>query len=154
MKTFNLSQEQIEKVANIANEMISGYFEKQNIANYNRMSKSKKLVIFKKMKLVLFGEMVKQGNCIGIRPWDYSYIVETVGHMGAVDVEQERIRSNELLLAYEGYPEISKEDEIALLKKLCSHNGYFADKFRKHFEQMKSNIENDFDIMLGIELED
>ena len=153
MKSYNLSQEQIEKVANIVNEMISGYYEKQNTCGYNRMSKAKKVVVFKKLKLVLFGELVQTGNCLGIRPWDYSWVLDTVSHMGAVDVEQERIRSNELLLAYEGYPEISKEDEIALLKKLCSHNGYFADKFRKHFEQMANNIKNDMDIMLGIELD-
>ena len=153
MKSYNLSQEQIEKVANIANEMITGYYEKQNICNYNRMSKAKKLVVFKKLKLVLFGELVQTGNCFGIRPWDYSWVLDSISHMGATDVEQERVKSNEQLLAYEGYYEISKEDEIDLLYKLCSHNGYFGEKFRAHFEQMKENILNDFDIMMGIELD-
>lgn len=153
MKSYNLSQEQIEKVTNIANEMISGYYEKKNTCGYNRMSKAKKLVVFKKLKLVLFSELVQTGNCLGIRPWDYLWVLDTVSHMSPEDVEEERIRSNKQLLPYEGYPEISKQEEIDLLYKLCATNGYFADKFRAHFEQMANNIKNDMDIMLGIELD-
>ena len=153
MKTYNLSQEQIEKVANIANEMITGYYEKQNTCNYNRMSKLRKELVFKKLKLVLFGELINNGNCVAVRPWDYLWVLDTIGHMNPDNVMFEISRTNEQLLPYEGYPEISKEDEIALLRKLCASNGYFADKFRSHFEQMANNIKNDVDIMLGIELD-
>lgn len=153
MKTYNLSQEQIEKVANIANEMISDYYEKRNISGYNRMSKAKKLIVFKKLKLVLFDELVKSGNCVAVRPWEYTWILDTISSMRPEDVEEERLRSNKQLLPYEGYPEISKQDEIDLLYKLCATNGYFAEKFRDYFEQMSNNIKNDMDIMFGIKFD-
>ena len=47
---------------------------------------------------------------------------------------------------------ITKEHEIELLKELCKSDSYFAEAFGKHFEQMKSNILNDFPILHQINL--
>ena len=49
------------------------------------------------------------------------------------------------------YPEMSKEEEIRLLKELCSHDTYFGMSYRKHLKQMIWNIQSDVPVDMSID---
>ena len=84
--------------------------------------------------------------------WVKNTIIEIASYTKPMR-KQHHADLDKLLYDY-GYGDhsITKEQEIELLKELCKSDSYFAEAFGKHFEQMKSNILNDFPILRQINL--
>ena len=84
--------------------------------------------------------------------WVKNTIMEIASYTKPM-LKQHHADLDKLLYDY-GYGDhsITKEHEIELLKELCKSDSYFAEAFGKHFEQMKSNILNDFPILHQINL--
>ena len=84
--------------------------------------------------------------------WVKNTIIEIASYTKPM-LKQHHADLDKLLYDY-GYGDhsITKEHEIELLKELCKSDSYFAEAFGKHFEQMKSNILNDFPILHQINL--
>lgn len=84
--------------------------------------------------------------------WVKNTIMEIASYTKPM-LKQHHADLDKLLYDY-GYGDhsITKEHEIELLKELCKSDSYFAEAFGKHFEQMKSNILNDFPILTQINL--
>lgn len=84
--------------------------------------------------------------------WVKNSIIEIASYTKPM-LKQHHADLDKLLYDY-GYGDhsITKEHEIELLKELCKSDSYFAEAFGKHFEQMKSNILNDFPILHQINL--
>ena len=84
--------------------------------------------------------------------WVKNTLIEIASYTKPM-LKQHHADLDKLLYDY-GYGDhsITKEHEIELLKELCKSDSYFAEAFGKHFEQMKSNILNDFPILHQINL--
>ena len=84
--------------------------------------------------------------------WVKNTIIEIASYTKPM-LKQHHADLDKLLYDY-GYGDhsITKEHEIELLKELCKSDSYFAEAFGKHFEQMKSNILNDFPILHRIDI--
>lgn len=116
---------------------------------YNSLSGIKKHYLHKQIKLKLYVHSDK--NMIAF--FDSHIMKNTLSYIKGYSLEEvknEHKNIDKKLYKYEGYPTISKEDEISLLEKLCLSDSYFADEFRDKFEQMKNNILNDLPIMFNI----
>lgn len=160
MKTYNFSREFQELVTETAAKIRNQIMNSDTGRKYrfDKLSFPKRHLAYLKIKNFLYRKHVvfpyfdvkDQENY----PWDYLFAFDAVTHLSAKEIKEEEARINKELYQYEGYPEITKDEEIALLEKLCSTNSYFAEAFRSHFVQMKENIQNDMPILLNIELDE
>lgn len=106
-----------------------------------------RLDLFRKNVIVYY-----QNNDRMSYDWVKNVIIEIASYTKPL-LKQHHIDIDKLLYDY-GYGDhsITKEHEIELLEELCKSDSYFAEAFGKHFEQMKSNILNDFPILHQINL--
>lgn len=109
---------------------------------YNGLSLHKRMLLYKKLDILARKEICATTDMI-------AYEIQVIKLMQQSEVVTENQRCMEQIQHMtEEYPDMSKEEEIDLLKKLCYSNSYFAMEFRDKFEQMKQNINNDLPILL------
>ena len=149
MKTYNFTSAQRENIEETVNEVFE-YYRRNDVHYFSKLSLPKMELFQLKVKLIEYQNEVNQKNST---MYEYTWVVDTIRNLkNYSEVKEETERVKKELLPYEGYPDMDKETEIALLEKLCASNSYFADTFREHFETMKNNILNDLPITLGIEI--
>lgn len=130
--------------------------EIHELSSWSTIAKQLDKVLNDESRLDLFRKNVivyYQNNDRMSYEWVKNAIIEIASYTKSL-LKQYHTDLDKLLYDY-GYGDhsITKEHEIELLKKLCKSDSYFAEAFGKHFEQMKSNILNDFQILHQIDLQ-
>lgn len=126
------------------------------LTSYSTIAKQLDKVLNDENRLDLFRKNVivhYQNNDRISYEWVKNAIIEIASYTKPL-LKQHHTDLDKLLYDY-GYGDhsITKEHEIELLEELCKSDSYFAEAFGKHFEQMKSNILNDFPILHQIDLQ-
>lgn len=107
---------------------------------YDRMSLLRKSLVRQQVKLAIYEKRTLSYD-------DFCKQISYINGYTPEEVKQEHELMNKKFYKYEGYPYMSKEEEISILEKLCFSDSYFAQEFRDKFEQMKKNIINDLPLM-------